>query len=169
MIHLALELARERQMSGDQLSELARQMTDSANPDEVQRLREEIHRGFYGALACRDAWPPVFSPSGATENSPGQPSIARAALGYAPTISAPSLPFRMEGEGWGREALGTSDYPKATLRWLINFSAEPGLTTLTTHHFSMAIGNFCFSGFPLCLRVSVVKIPLPALPPFLRS
>ena len=48
VIHFALELARERQMSGDQLSELARQMADSANPAEVQRLREEIHRGFYG-------------------------------------------------------------------------------------------------------------------------
>lgn len=48
VIHFALELARERQLSGDRLSELARQMADSANPAEVQRLREEIHRGFYG-------------------------------------------------------------------------------------------------------------------------
>ena len=48
VIHFALELARARQMSGDQLSELARQMADSANPAEVLRLRKEIHRGFYG-------------------------------------------------------------------------------------------------------------------------
>ena len=48
VIHFALELARERQLSGDRLSELARQMADSANPAEVQRLRAEIHRGFYG-------------------------------------------------------------------------------------------------------------------------
>jgi len=48
VIHFALELARERQMSGDQLSELARQMADAVNPAEVERLREEIHRGFYG-------------------------------------------------------------------------------------------------------------------------
>jgi len=48
VIHFALELARERQVSGDQLSKLARQMADSAKPAEVQRLRKEIHRGFYG-------------------------------------------------------------------------------------------------------------------------
>ena len=48
VIHFALELARERQMSGDQLSELARQMADAVNPAEVERLREEIHCGFYG-------------------------------------------------------------------------------------------------------------------------
>ncbi len=48
LIQIAMKPARERQTSGDQLSELARQMADSANPDEVQRLREEIHRGFYG-------------------------------------------------------------------------------------------------------------------------
>ena len=36
VIHFALELARERQMSGDQLSELARQMADGSSPDEVQ-------------------------------------------------------------------------------------------------------------------------------------
>jgi hypothetical protein len=30
------------------LSKLARKMTDSAKPAEVQRLRKEIHRGFYG-------------------------------------------------------------------------------------------------------------------------
>ncbi len=48
VIHFALELARERQLSGNQLSDLARQMADAANPTDAQRLREEIHRGFYG-------------------------------------------------------------------------------------------------------------------------
>jgi len=44
----AVELARERQLSGEKLSELAQRMADSDNPAEVQKLREEIHRGFYG-------------------------------------------------------------------------------------------------------------------------
>ena len=48
VLHFALELARERQVSGDRLSELGRQMADSASPAEAQRLREDIHRGFYG-------------------------------------------------------------------------------------------------------------------------
>jgi hypothetical protein len=43
-----MELARERQLSGEKLSELAQRMADSDNPAEVQKLREEIHRGFYG-------------------------------------------------------------------------------------------------------------------------
>ncbi len=48
VIRFAVELARERQLSGEKLSELARRMADSNNPAEVQKLREEIHRGFYG-------------------------------------------------------------------------------------------------------------------------
>jgi hypothetical protein len=48
LIQFAMKPARERQRSGDQLYELARQMADAANPAEVQRLREKIHRGFYG-------------------------------------------------------------------------------------------------------------------------
>ena len=48
VIRFAFELARERQLSGDKLSELAQRMTDSENPAEIQKLREEIHRGFYG-------------------------------------------------------------------------------------------------------------------------
>ena len=48
VIRFAVELARERQLSGEKLSELARRMADSGNPAEVQKLREEIHRGFYG-------------------------------------------------------------------------------------------------------------------------
>ena len=48
VIKFAFELASQRQLSGKQLSELAQQMTDSDNPAEVQKLRNEIHRGFYG-------------------------------------------------------------------------------------------------------------------------
>ncbi len=48
VIHFALELARERQLSGEKLSELAQRMADAKNPAESQMLREEIHRGFYG-------------------------------------------------------------------------------------------------------------------------
>jgi hypothetical protein len=48
VIRFAMELARERQLSGEKLSELAQHMADSDNPAEAQKLREEIHRGFYG-------------------------------------------------------------------------------------------------------------------------
>ena len=48
VIHFAFELARERQLSGDKLSKLAQRMADSKDSVEAQKLREEIHRGFYG-------------------------------------------------------------------------------------------------------------------------
>jgi len=48
VLQFAFELARERQMPGDKLSELAQRMADSKDPAEAQQLREEIHRGFYG-------------------------------------------------------------------------------------------------------------------------
>jgi len=48
VLQFAFELARERQLSGEALAELARQMADSNDPAEKKRLREEIHRGFYG-------------------------------------------------------------------------------------------------------------------------
>ena len=48
VLRFAFELARERQMSGEDLAELAQRMADSNNPAEKKRLREEIHRGFYG-------------------------------------------------------------------------------------------------------------------------
>jgi hypothetical protein len=48
VIQFALELARSRQLSGEKLSELARRMTDSNDPAEVERLKSEITRGFYG-------------------------------------------------------------------------------------------------------------------------
>jgi hypothetical protein len=48
VIQFAFELARERQLSGDKLSELAHRMANSGDPAETQKLRDEIHRGFYG-------------------------------------------------------------------------------------------------------------------------
>jgi len=48
VIKFAFELAAQRQLSGKQLSGLAQQMADADNPAEAQKLRDEIHRGFYG-------------------------------------------------------------------------------------------------------------------------
>ncbi len=48
LIQFAFELARERQLSGKKLSELAGKMADSDSPAEVKKLRDKIHRGFYG-------------------------------------------------------------------------------------------------------------------------
>jgi len=48
VLRFAFELARERQLSGESLAELAQRMADAKDPAEKQRLREEIHRGFYG-------------------------------------------------------------------------------------------------------------------------
>ena len=48
VLHFAFELARERQMPGEELAGLAQRMADSNDPTEKKRLREEIHRGFYG-------------------------------------------------------------------------------------------------------------------------
>src|SRR5665213_1358150 len=48
VLRFAFELARERELSGEELAELAQQMADSNDPAEKKRLREEIHRGFYG-------------------------------------------------------------------------------------------------------------------------
>ncbi len=48
VLQFAFELARERQMPGKKLSELAQQMSDSDDSAEVKKIRDEIHRGFYG-------------------------------------------------------------------------------------------------------------------------
>jgi hypothetical protein len=48
VIRFAFELARERQLSGKQLSALAQQMVDSNNPAEVEKINSEITSGFYG-------------------------------------------------------------------------------------------------------------------------
>jgi len=48
VIRFALELARERQLSGDELTGLAQRLADTQDPAEAKQLRAEIHRGFYG-------------------------------------------------------------------------------------------------------------------------
>ena len=48
VIQFAYELARERQLSGDKLGELARCMVEAKDPAEADRLQKEIVRGFYG-------------------------------------------------------------------------------------------------------------------------
>ncbi len=50
VIRFAFELARERQLSGEELSKLAQRMAETKDTAEAQKLREQIHRGFYGAL-----------------------------------------------------------------------------------------------------------------------
>lgn len=49
VLRFAFDLARQRQLSGRELTELAQRMADSTDPAEKERLRVEIHRGFYGA------------------------------------------------------------------------------------------------------------------------
>jgi hypothetical protein len=48
VLEFAFDLARKRQLSGQELSALAQRMVDSDNPAEVERLKAEITRGFYG-------------------------------------------------------------------------------------------------------------------------
>ena len=48
VLEFAFELARTRQLSGKDLSVLAQRMVDSDDPAEVERLKSEITRGFYG-------------------------------------------------------------------------------------------------------------------------
>jgi hypothetical protein len=48
VLRFAFELARERQLPGQELSGFAQKLADSKNPAEAKALRDEIHRGFYG-------------------------------------------------------------------------------------------------------------------------
>jgi hypothetical protein len=48
VLQFAFDLARERQLTGEELGVLVQRMVDSKDPAEVKKLREEIHRGFYG-------------------------------------------------------------------------------------------------------------------------
>ena len=48
VVEFPFELARKRQLSGKELSALARRMVDADDPAEVERLKAEITRGFYG-------------------------------------------------------------------------------------------------------------------------
>ena len=48
VIRFVNELARKRQLTGEELGVLVQRMVDSKDPAEIKKLREEIHRGFYG-------------------------------------------------------------------------------------------------------------------------
>jgi thymidine phosphorylase len=48
VLAFAVQMARQRQLSGKELSALAQRMVDSGDPAEVERLKSEITRGFYG-------------------------------------------------------------------------------------------------------------------------
>jgi hypothetical protein len=48
VIRFVNELARQRQLSGEELGALAKQMVEAKDPVEAERLKEEIVRGFYG-------------------------------------------------------------------------------------------------------------------------
>ncbi|MGO8765868.1 MAG: hypothetical protein ACLQSR_12145 [Limisphaerales bacterium] len=49
VIQFAIELARRRQLTGNELGELAKRMVETKDPAEADRLQEEIVRGFYGS------------------------------------------------------------------------------------------------------------------------
>jgi len=48
VLEFTFELAHQRQLSGKELSVLAQRMVDSNDPAEVERLKAELTRGFYG-------------------------------------------------------------------------------------------------------------------------
>jgi len=48
VVEFAFALARKRQLSGKELSALAQRMVDSDDPVEVEKLKSELTRGFYG-------------------------------------------------------------------------------------------------------------------------
>ncbi len=47
-LEFAFQLARKRQLSGKELTELARRMVDSDDSAEVERLKSQMTRGFHG-------------------------------------------------------------------------------------------------------------------------
>ena len=49
VIRFAIGLARNRQLSGEELGQLADQLAKSEDPAEIARLRSAMTRGFYGA------------------------------------------------------------------------------------------------------------------------
>ena len=48
VLEFTFELARQRQLSGKELTALAKRMVESDDPAEVERLKAELTRGFYG-------------------------------------------------------------------------------------------------------------------------
>lgn len=49
VIRFAIGLARDRQLSGEELEKLADQLANSEDPAEILRLRSAMRQGFYGA------------------------------------------------------------------------------------------------------------------------
>ena len=49
VIRFAFQLARNRQLTGAELADLAKQMVESKDPAVANQLRAEIVRGFYGS------------------------------------------------------------------------------------------------------------------------
>jgi hypothetical protein len=60
VIQFAFEPASECQLPGKKLSELAQRMADSDDPAEVEKLKAEITRGFYGEWSCRASAATIF-------------------------------------------------------------------------------------------------------------
>ena len=48
VIQHAFELARRRQLSADELGDLAQRLAASTDPAEIVRLKSAMTRGFYG-------------------------------------------------------------------------------------------------------------------------
>ena len=48
VLEFTFELARQRQLSGKELTALAKRMVESDDPAEVEKLKAELTRGFYG-------------------------------------------------------------------------------------------------------------------------
>ena len=48
VVRFAFELARTRQLTGEELGALAEQLAASSDPAEIARLRSAMTRGFYG-------------------------------------------------------------------------------------------------------------------------
>jgi len=48
VIKFALQLARTRPLTADELTSLAQRLVESEDPAEVERLKTSIVRGFYG-------------------------------------------------------------------------------------------------------------------------
>ena len=48
VIHFAFELAKTRQLTGEELGELADRLATAEDPAEITRLKSAMTRGFYG-------------------------------------------------------------------------------------------------------------------------
>jgi len=51
LIQFAVELVRNRQLAGEELSALAQRMVESDDPAEVEKLKSALTHGFYGKLS----------------------------------------------------------------------------------------------------------------------